>query len=127
MAESSPELPSSALGFEIPGLGLAGRFLSGAAALKTLQNPTGKAHGGPVSAGTPYIVGERGPELFVPSSSGSIVPNGAGGSTFSISIPMTVHAIDGRDARRAMEAQRPIIADMVVDAIRNSGALRQLT
>ena len=34
-----------------------------------------KAGGGPVSAGKPYIVGERGPELFVPGSSGGIVPN----------------------------------------------------
>lgn len=31
--------------------------------------------GGPVSGNTPYLVGERGPELFVPSVSGSIVPN----------------------------------------------------
>jgi phage-related minor tail protein len=38
-----------------------------------------RANGGPVSGGTPYIVGERGPELFVPSRSGTIVPNGAGG------------------------------------------------
>jgi hypothetical protein len=37
------------------------------------------ANGGPVSGGTPYVVGERGPELFVPSRSGTIVPNGAGG------------------------------------------------
>ena len=36
------------------------------------------ANGGPVSGGTPYIVGERGPELFVPSRNGTIVPNGAG-------------------------------------------------
>jgi phage-related minor tail protein len=35
----------------------------------------GKAVGGPVSGGSPYIVGERGPELFVPSNSGAIVPN----------------------------------------------------
>lgn len=35
--------------------------------------------GGPVRADTPYIVGERGPELFMPSSAGSIVPNHAGG------------------------------------------------
>jgi phage-related minor tail protein len=34
----------------------------------------GKAAGGPVSGGSPYIVGERGPELFVPSNSGAIVP-----------------------------------------------------
>jgi len=38
----------------------------------------GRAIGGPVTAGTPYIVGERGPEWFVPSNSGSIVPAGAG-------------------------------------------------
>jgi phage-related minor tail protein len=36
---------------------------------------TPKATGGPVSAGSPYIVGERGPELFMPSGSGTIIPN----------------------------------------------------
>lgn len=34
-----------------------------------------RADGGPVTGGRPYLVGERGPELFVPSMSGSIVPN----------------------------------------------------
>jgi hypothetical protein len=34
-----------------------------------------RAAGGPVKGGTPYLVGEKGPELFVPSSSGGIVPN----------------------------------------------------
>lgn len=33
------------------------------------------AIGGPVQAGSPYMVGERGPEMFVPNQSGSIVPN----------------------------------------------------
>jgi hypothetical protein len=38
------------------------------------------AGGGPATGGMPYIVGERGPELFVPQSSGSVVPRaGAGG------------------------------------------------
>ena len=36
----------------------------------------GRELGGPVSANTPYIVGEKGPELFVPRNSGGIVPNG---------------------------------------------------
>ena len=36
-----------------------------------------KAKGGPVSSGKPYIVGEEGPELVVPRSSGTVVPNGA--------------------------------------------------
>ena len=34
-----------------------------------------KAIGGPVSGGTTYLVGERGPELFTPSSSGNITPS----------------------------------------------------
>lgn len=36
-----------------------------------------RAAGGPISAGQPYIVGERGPELIVPKSSGFVVPNRA--------------------------------------------------
>jgi hypothetical protein len=38
-----------------------------------------RAAGGPVAAGTSYMVGEQGPELFVPGSSGAILPHGAGG------------------------------------------------
>ena len=34
-----------------------------------------RAAGGPVTGGKPYMVGEKGPELFVPNSSGNIVPN----------------------------------------------------
>lgn len=36
-----------------------------------------RADGGPVSGGKTYLVGERGPELFTPSRSGNIIPNGA--------------------------------------------------
>jgi lambda family phage tail tape measure protein len=43
------------------------------------------ADGGSANANTPYVVGERGPELFVPRSSGTVIPNhalgGMGGST----------------------------------------------
>jgi len=41
--------------------------------------PPGKALGGPVNEGQPYIIGERGPELFVPNTSGTVVPNGGYG------------------------------------------------
>lgn len=48
----------------------------------------GRAAGGPVSAGTTYLVGENGPELFTSSTSGTIIPNqgGAGGNTFNITV-----------------------------------------
>ena len=43
-----------------------------------------RADGGPVSANRPYLVGEEGPEMFVPGKSGTIVPNGAGGGVNSV-------------------------------------------
>lgn len=47
----------------------------------------GFANGGSVMGGQPIIVGERGPELFVPGSNGNIIPNGAsGGNTYQITV-----------------------------------------
>jgi len=46
---------------------------------------TGKASGGPVAGNTPYIVGEKGPELFVSNSgAGTIIPNHQLGGTQTI-------------------------------------------
>lgn len=75
-----------------PGFGNAGKGLSNLNAPVSINNPLGnlgsiggsyRAAGGPVSANTPYIVGEKGPELFMPRNSGTIIPNNAmgGGST----------------------------------------------
>lgn len=47
----------------------------------------GFANGGPVLGGRPIIVGEKGPELFVPGSNGNVVPNHAmGGNTYQITV-----------------------------------------
>jgi len=43
----------------------------------------GRAAGGPVSMGKTYLVGEKGPEIFSPSSNGSIIPNHKIGGTSS--------------------------------------------
>ena len=53
------------------GSGASGFFTS------VLTGLTGKAEGGPVSGDQAYLVGEQGPELFMPKSSGSIIPNDA--------------------------------------------------
>ena len=53
---------------------------------------SGKAMGGPVAGGRPYIVGERGPELMVPAGNGTIIPNnalGGGGVTVVQNINVT--------------------------------------
>jgi phage-related minor tail protein len=45
-----------------------------------------RANGGPVMGGGTYLVGERGPELFTPSSSGNITPNSAMGGGANITV-----------------------------------------
>lgn len=63
----------------------AGKSSGSASISGSMTKPKGMYRGGPVSANTPYLVGEQGPELFVPNSSGSIVNNAAltGSSGFS--------------------------------------------
>jgi hypothetical protein len=62
----------------------------------------GRASGGPVTSGTSYIVGERGPELFTPNSSGMITPNnrmGGGGTTINVNV---TGAIDPEGTARSI-------------------------
>ena len=65
------------------------------------------ATGGPARAGSPYMVGELGPELFVPRSSGTVVPNdalGMGGSTYNISVNARGDGADiGRQVVKAIQ------------------------
>jgi hypothetical protein len=59
-----------------------------------------RAAGGGVMANKPYVVGEFGPELFVPSGSGSIRPNAGGSGTTIINLNGIV---DAESARRSIE------------------------
>ena len=60
-----------------------------------------RAQGGPVEAGSSYLVGENGPELFVPSSSGSIAPN---------TRPSVVMNVSARDASSFLKSETQLAA-----------------
>ncbi len=63
-----------------------------------------RAMGGPVNAGQPYIVGERGPEIVVPGRSGTVIPNnriGVGGGS-----PTTVNIYTNADPNSTKAALR---------------------
>jgi len=62
----------------------------------------GKAMGGPVSGGTSYLVGERGPELFTPNSNGMITPNNRMGSGSNIININVTGAIDPEGTARSI-------------------------
>ena len=57
----------------------------------------GEALGGPVQNSTPYLVGERGPELFVPNAGGNIIPNNkmGGGGGGGVTVNQTINVTTG--------------------------------
>lgn len=93
-----------------------------------------RAEGGPVSAGSPYIVGEKGPELFVPRSSGSIVPNsrlagssGSSGGMSGGSVNVTYNIAAGvtkAELIPILESQSKRLKAEIPDMVRRGGAYR---
>jgi hypothetical protein len=89
-----------------------------------------RAMGGPVSANRPYMVGERGPELFVPHSSGSIVANnklagGGGGSTNNIVVNVNMEngSVNATDGNRLGVLVGNIVKGELVKQTRPGGLL----
>lgn len=85
--------------------------------------PPGRATGGGVRAGMPYVVGERRRELFVPGMDGAIIPRiarpmAAGGGSVTINAPVTIHAGAG-DAMAIRDQVRAAFEDLM--AMANSG------
>jgi hypothetical protein len=79
----------------------------------------GFAEGGPISAGKPAIVGEKGPELFVPRSNGNIVPNSAlrGGTSVHLSMSVDMRGAAGEETlARAMSAAAEAGARRAIEA-----------
>lgn len=71
----------------------------------------GRASGGPVVGGQPYMVGERGPEMFVPGMSGSIVPNESlGGMNIG---PIYITANDAAGGRAAGDAFANRLSELI--------------
>jgi len=65
-----------------------------------------RAAGGPVSAGAAYLVGENGPELFVPSSNGAIAPN----AHAAPQRPQIVMNVTARDVQSFLKSESQIAA-----------------
>ena len=76
----------------------------------------GLANGGMVAPNTPYLVGERGAELFVPSSSGQVVPNGGfGGVTVNQSINVSTGI--SQTVRAEIMNMLPLIKGETINAV----------
>lgn len=76
----------------------------------------GRATGGPVSPNRPFLVGERGPELFVPTAAGR-VETGLGGAPRDVRVSISIAAPGGTSAPHALQRSSRQVASAVRRAL----------
>jgi lambda family phage tail tape measure protein len=76
------------------------------------------AEGGPAIANKPYIVGERGPELFVPKGTGTVVPNNQLGASQPVTnnYVYNISAVDAQSVARLFANNRQVLLGSVEQA-----------
>jgi len=110
------------------GIGPVGNFSGAFSGTASSFNPSsfgmglipGRAKGGPVSSGQTYMVGERGPELFVPGRSGTIVANdkmGGGGVNVVVNVDAKGSSVEG-DEQGANQLGRVVSAAVQSELIK---------
>ena len=83
----------------------------------SLLGSPGRATGGPVSPGRPFMVGERGPELFVPTSAGRVEPN-PGNASRDVRVAINLAAPRGTEAPQMLRRSSRQVASAVARAMR---------
>lgn len=76
----------------------------------------GRATGGPVAPGRPYLVGERGPEMFVPTSAGRVETGGGGGAR-NVNVAIRVMSPSGSSQPESLRQSSRQVAQAVRRAL----------
>ena len=88
----------------------------------------GKAGGGPVYPGQYYVVGENGPEVLVPNTAGTVIPNA--GTAAAASAPISVQVVNNgtpqtvRSVQRSADPQGTVVK-IILDDLQRNGPIRQ--
>ena len=82
----------------------------------------GKAQGGAVQGGKAYMVGEKGPEMFVPNQSGNIVPNNQI-SGQPVTVNFNINTVDARGFNELLVNSRGLIVNMINSAVNEKGKM----
>lgn len=85
------------------------------------QQYSGRSLGGPVMGGQSYIVGENGPELFTPNTTGSITRNGDLGGGGVTNVNFTINAVDAESVDNLLINRRSVIQQIISDAMLEKG------
>lgn len=101
----------------------AGVVATGLAQVAAIRSQTfsGRALGGPVMGSETYMVGENGPELFTPSTSGRITRNDQIGGGQPVAITFNINAIDSQGIDQLLVSRKSVIQQVISDAMLEAG------
>ena len=108
-------------GFPFGAVAAAATVAKGMALVAQIKSTSFREKGGPVQPGKPFIVGEKGPEMFVPNQSGNIVPNNKMGMGGPVNVNFTINAIDTRGFRSLLNNERGTIVNIINTAVTDKG------
>lgn len=81
-----------------------------------------RAGGGSTSTGSAYVVGERGPELFVPNTAGTVIPNNRMNSSMGeVNINFNIQAVDAESFDDLLMSRKNLIVGTVSQALKQNG------
>jgi len=90
------------------------------AAIKSSQYTGPREKGGPVGGGQAYLVGEKGPELFVPNAGGQIVPNNEMGGK-AVTVNFNISTVDAQGFDELLIRRRATITGIINNALTKQG------
>ena len=108
----------SSIPFPFNIVAVGGAIASGMALVNQIK---GFEKGGRPPVGRPSLVGEAGPELFVPNSAGTIVPNNQLGGGQPVNVNFNINTVDARGFNELLVNSRGVIVNMINSAVNEKG------
>ena len=107
------------LGFSAAAAAVAAGF----ARVSAIRSQTygGRREGGAVTGGSPFLVGEAGPEVFTPKTNGEIIPMDKMSSGKKVQVNFNITTLDSADFQDMLVRERGVIVNIINDAVIEQG------
>ena len=96
--------------------------LQGASFFGSFSKAFGMAKGGAVSKGQPIVVGENGPEMFVPNSTGQITQSARGTGGGATTVNFNINTVDASGFEELLVRSRGTITQLINNAVNERGS-----
>ena len=95
--------------------------VSGSSLFSSIGGIFGRDRGGSVAKGQPVVVGERGPELFIPNQTGQITQSARGTDTGATTVNFNINTVDASGFEELLIRSRGTITTIINNAVNERG------